>query len=123
MARPAPGCWSIGRLSRRAAYATWMGSSSWRARRAWWQKEWLRRYGSPPLCVVCGRPWHLADADLHHLSYAHLGQEDFSELWPTHRGCHEALHRMIEASRSVRGRSRAEASLAALALLRRVRDG
>lgn len=118
MARASPGCWSAGRLARRAAYKSWMTSPAWRARRAWWADEWRRRYRCPPCCLLCGRPWHLADGDLHHLSYAHLGQEAFAELWGLHRSCHEALHAVIEAAATAKWRSRAEASLAAVAFLR-----
>jgi hypothetical protein len=90
----------------------------WRLREAW-LAEWRRRYGVNPVCVVCGGPWRLHGDDLHHMSYARLGHERFEDLWPFDRDCHEALHRVWDASPGWRALGRERATAGIVALLRR----
>lgn len=113
--------WSTGRLARRQAYASWSCSAAWRERRARWLAEWRRRYEAEPACVVCGAPWRLREGDLHHVSYLRLGREAFSDLWPTCRGCHEAVHLVWDASPAWRALGREAASAGIAGALRQRR--
>ena len=119
MREPQPGTvWSAGRLQRRGQYQAWIRSKAWLRRRAWWLTEWRGRYGNEPICVVCGRPWTLKSGDLHHRSYAHLGQERFEDLIPLDRGCHEALHQLWDRTPAWRALGREHATAGLIALLR-----
>jgi len=51
------------------------------------------------VCAACGTPWTLRD-DLHHATYERLGAEAHDDLVPMCRACHEALHFILERSRS-----------------------
>jgi hypothetical protein len=69
------------------------------------------------VCVVCGKSWTLND-DLHHASYANLGHEPDADLTPMCRGCHEALHRILDTSRAWRAMPRPAATTGIIAILR-----
>jgi 5-methylcytosine-specific restriction endonuclease McrA len=104
------------RAARRHQYAAYLASPQWQARR----RRWLRnqqRHGIDPVCVVCGKPWTLDD-DLHHASYANLGHEPDSDLTPMCRGCHEALHRILDTSRAWRAMPWAAATTGIITILR-----
>ena len=119
MRDPRPGTvWSTGRLQRRGHYQAWIRSRAWLRRRAWWLTEWRRRYGCEPKCAICGRAWTLNGGDLHHRSYAHLGQERFEDLIPLDRDCHEALHQLWDRSPAWRALGREHATAGLIALLR-----
>lgn len=121
MRNPRPGTvWSAGRLQRRGRYQGWIRSKAWLRRRSWWLTEWRRRYGSEPVCAVCGRRWTLQTGDLHHRSYVHLGQERFEDLIPLDRDCHEALHQLWDRSPAWRALGREHATAGLIALLRRL---
>lgn len=85
------------RVAAGAAYARWMGSPAWWARRRAWARQERQRAGRAR-CAMCGAPWDPDRGDLHHLSYEHLGAERHEELMAMCRGCHEAVHRVIDAS-------------------------
>lgn len=80
-----------------ARYAKWMASPAWRARRREWVREETARAGGV-WCALCSQPWRPDAGDLHHLSYRRLGHERHEELMAMCRPCHEALHRVIDAS-------------------------
>ncbi|HZT67934.1 MAG TPA: hypothetical protein VFA11_19260 [Acidimicrobiales bacterium] len=119
MRDPRPGsAWSWGRVCARGRYAAWMASAGWAAGRAAWVTEWSRRYRAAPRCMACGAFWGPGDGDLHHRSYARLGTERFGDLWPMCRGCHEAWHRIWDASPAWRSLGREHATVGIVALLR-----
>lgn len=52
--------------------------------------------GRPVRCAVCGsQEWD----DLHHLSYAHLGQERHEDMVALCRPHHDEIHQAYEAGR------------------------
>jgi len=104
----------------RARYTAHLTSGRWRRRREEWLAEEQRRTGAPPVCVVCHRPWDLAD-DLHHNSYARLGRERHGDLLPMCRGCHEALHVILDRSPAWRAMPRPAATTGIVARLRELR--
>lgn len=76
-----------------------MASPAWRARRQAWRASWVKAHAAEPVCQVCGRPWSLAEGDLHHRSYQRLGHETDADLIPLCRTpCHERLHRILESN-------------------------
>jgi hypothetical protein len=122
MRPPRPGSrWSARRLARRGRYATYIDSPAWLARRDRWHAEHARLTGGEPVCVVCGRPWRLREDDLHHVSYARLGDEAHRDLIPMCRSDHAALHDLWDASPSWRRLGREQATAGIVALLRRRR--
>jgi 5-methylcytosine-specific restriction endonuclease McrA len=104
------------RATRRRRYAAYLASAAWQARRRRWLRD-QRRRGIDPVCVVCGTPWTLDD-DLHHTVYTNLGQERDADLLPMDRGCHEALHRILDTSRAWRSMPRPAATAGIIAMLR-----
>lgn len=54
------------------------------------------------MCLICGGPWSVARDDVHHLSYEHLGDERYEELWPLDRQCHDELHAELDRARQWR---------------------
>lgn len=77
----------------RLRYAAYVESPEWRARRRRWVVEWHVRNPADELCcTLCGRPWDEHRDDLHHLIYARLTCELFTDLLPLCRSCHEAFH-------------------------------
>lgn len=86
-----------GAMAAGARYAFWMESSAWWARRRRWVAREAQRSGAIR-CAVCDRPWDPDRGDLHHLSYARMGKEAHEDLIAMCRPCHEALHRVIDAS-------------------------
>jgi len=116
---PRPGVvWSKGRVARRAAYSTWMGSPRWRARRSAWRTRWVAEHGREPVCAACGVPWALHCGDLHHRSYDRLGRELDADLTPLCRGCHDQVHVILESSAAWRRMNRAQATDLIIAHLR-----
>jgi len=95
----------------RLRYQRFMSSPRWRARRHKWLREYVRRFGTAPVCACCRRGWTLRD-DLHHLSYDRLGNERHEDLLPMCRTCHRALHRILDTSPHWRAMPRSTASLA-----------
>lgn len=69
--------------TRRERYENYIHSSKWRRRRA--RALMLGGYR----CAKCGTRNKL---QVHHLSYAHLGNELDSELMVLCRGCHQKVH-------------------------------
>jgi len=112
--------WSEGRLRRRAAYATWMASPAWMARRRAWRDSWVSSQGREPVCAICRAPWTLERGDLHHRSYDRLGAEADQDLIPLCRTpCHDAVHRVLEANPAWLRLGRARAGDAIVARLQR----
>ena len=107
---------SLRRLAYRRQYAAYMRSREWQQRRRVWLRT-FRRHGRDPTCVVCDRPWAL-DHDLHHVSYDNLGAERDEDLLPACRGCHEALHRILDSSRAWRAMPRPAATAGIISTLR-----
>jgi hypothetical protein len=105
------------RAARRRRYAQYLASAEWQGRRRAWLRNHRSRHGTDPACVVCGAPWTLDD-DLHHASYDNLGHEPDTELIPMDRGCHEALHRILDTSRAWRAMPRPAATTGIVAILR-----
>lgn len=91
------------RSTRRAAYREryerHMNSARWRRRRTRWLATERSLRGREPVCAACGTPWTLRD-DLHHATYERLGAERHDDMVPMCRTCHEALHLILERSRS-----------------------
>lgn len=120
MRDPRPGlAWSRRRVRRRGAYASWMASDEWLARRRAWRERWVGAHGAEPRCAACGGPWSLRDGDLHHRSYDRLGAEADCDLVPLDRACHDRLHRILESSPTWRRLSREHATDVIVARLRR----
>jgi 5-methylcytosine-specific restriction endonuclease McrA len=109
---PRPGlAWSAHRTAVRAGYGGYMGSPEWFRRREWWLEEYrAARSGQEPVCAACGAPWTLRDGDLHHRSYARLGEEGWRDLTPLCRACHDAVHVLLESSPSWRRLPRDQAT-------------
>jgi hypothetical protein len=105
------------RAARRREYAAYLASPQWQARRRAWLRRYRASHGTDPACVVCGKPWTLDD-DLHHASYTNLGHEHDDDLIPVDRGCHEALHRILDTSRAWRAMPRTAATTGIIALIR-----
>lgn len=121
MRPPRPGSrWSGRRLARRRRYAAYLGSRTWIARRERWHADQLRRAATEPACAVCGKPWRLREDDLHHASYARLGDEAHHDLIPMCRPHHQALHDLWDASPAWRRLGRERASVGIIAALRRL---
>ena len=124
MRDPLPGmAWSRDRLIRRVAYATWMGSADWLAWRQAWHDAWSARHGGEPVCAACAQAWSLHHGDLHHRCYDRLGHEQFDDVTPLCRACHDQLHRILESSPSWRRMPRSQATDGIVALLRRAHRG
>lgn len=110
---------SRGRDAWRAYYATYITSPEWYARRHKWAiEEARRRAGQPIMCAAgCGKAWEVKRDDLHHCDYDRLGDEHHEDLWPMCRACHDALHDLLESTKSWRKLPRRMAGTAALAVL------
>lgn len=122
MRDPRPGiAWSRQRMLHRVAYGCWMDSPQWKQVRRGWHEEWVRRYGCPPTCVLCGSKWSLAGGDLHHRSYRRLGRECFEDLVPVDRTCHDRIHRVWDSNPAWRRMDRALANDLIIGLLRNAR--
>lgn len=106
-------------MARRRAYATWMGSPDWRARRRAWLEAFVARHGAEPRCAACGGPWSLEHGDLHHRTDDRLGAEADSDLLPLCRPCHDALHRVVESNPAWAKLGRAHATDVIVGRLRR----
>ena len=112
--------WSPRRVAIRARYGTYMDSPAWFARRERWLAEWHCAHGGrDPVCLVCGNTWSLSDGDLHHRSYQRIGHEDFRDLTPLCRRCHQALHAVLDGQSSWRRLGRAFATDQIISLLRK----
>lgn len=70
------------------AYRLYLRSDAWRAKRA----AVLERCGR--VCENCGAGSGLfpVSLDVHHLTYAHIGNEQLEDLRALCRDCHEAEH-------------------------------
>lgn len=85
--------WLFHRSFRRLAYRWWyrhiyLRSRHWaRFKLAWWSSH----QGTAP-CFVCNQVAKQHYADLHHLSYANIGHERFSDVAAIHRHCHISTH-------------------------------
>ena len=116
MRDPRPGlAWSAKRLAIRRKYATYMDSPSWFARRERWIAEWEKSTGSPPCCLACSGEW----TDLHHRTYDRLGREQWRDMIPLCRACHEELHARMEGNPEWRKRPRRQATDALVAHMHR----
>ena len=107
-----------GRRARaKAFYDSYMSSPAWwRFRREWYR--WAKAAGEV-CCTGCGKQWTLND-DLHHITYARLTKENYHDLWPLCRGCHEFVHAIIDRP-GWRKVGRVQAHRAALGALRQRR--
>lgn len=87
------------RLARRQAYADYIASGRWHARKhAWLSDEHTALAGLPLLCGCgCGTGVGIAD-DFHHRTYDRLGNEDHTDIVVLVHDHHMALHRAIENS-------------------------
>lgn len=76
----------------RALYDAYMSSPAWYQRRM----AWIRRQPDPQQirCVICHKLWSSRD-DLHHITYVRLGNEQYADLVPVHRACHEMIHALL----------------------------
>jgi len=120
MRPPRPGSrWSARRLRRRGRYAAYLGSRDWFARRERWYADHRRLTGGEPGCAVCRSPWRLRDGDLHHASYARLGDEAHRDLIPMCREHHQRLHDLWDASPAWRRMGREHATAGIISALRR----
>ena len=112
--------WSVRRLRRRVAYATWMASPAWRARRRAWHDAWVSSHRAAPVCAICGAPWTLERGDLHHRRYDRLGAEADADLIPLCRTpCHDEVHRILESNPAWLRLGRASSTDAIVARLQR----
>src|SRR6478609_1164226 len=94
MRSPRPGsAWTPSRWSLRGRYSDYVQSKAWTRRRKWWFREHRRRTGDEPVCVVCA-----PHVDLHHLDYAHLGQEAYRDLIALCRVHHDRIHAAWDAT-------------------------
>jgi hypothetical protein len=84
-------------MADRLAYGEYIVSPEWFARRRRWDAEYRERTGQPPVCIVCGKLWFLANGDLHHLTYERRGNEAFDDLMALCRKHHSALHATLES--------------------------
>lgn len=119
MRDPRPGLpWSGARVAERQRYGTYMASPAWFRRREAWLEAWTTAHGEPT-CRVCGAPWTLRSGDLHHRTYARLGEERWTDLIPLCRTCHTELHRLLQGSPGWRRMPREQGTDALVAVLRR----
>jgi hypothetical protein len=79
----------------------------------------VARHGCEPVCVVCGKAWTLSKGDLHHRSYERLGAEQWSDVLPMDRACHDRLHAIYESNPAWRRLGRARATDLIVTHLRR----
>ena len=96
-------------------YGTYMDSPTWFARRKRWIAQWSEATGSPPCCLACSGEW----TDLHHRTYDRLGREQWRDLIPLCRACHEELHARMEGNPEWRKRPRRQATDALVAHMHR----
>lgn len=96
-----------------------MKSAAWFRRRSLWVEEELELIAPARqvTCLGCGSAWALSRDDLHHVSYARLGDEAHEDLWPMCRVCHSRLHEIMRSSKSWRKMPASRANHFALALL------
>ena len=125
MRDPRPGLpWSRGRIERRTAYAAYMDSPAWFARREAWYRAFVATDAAQPLCTACGVAWMLDHGDLHHRTYGRLGNERDEDLMPMCRDCHDELHRILERNPAWRRMGRPQATdLIVTGMARRLSDG
>ncbi|OJX65486.1 MAG: hypothetical protein BGO95_10485 [Micrococcales bacterium 73-13] len=82
----------------------YLRSVAWFRRRDAWFAEQLARTGVLR-CVVCWQGAARRDLELHHLDYSLVVRtrhgwdagEEHEHLQPMHPGCHEVVHRILEA--------------------------
>jgi 5-methylcytosine-specific restriction endonuclease McrA len=99
------------RIVDRQFYASYIVSEAWFERRRRWTEEFAERFPNEPLvCFICGSAWTLESDDMHHVTYDHVGHEEFDELWPLCRKDHDELHRIYENVPAWRRLSRRQAS-------------
>ncbi|MBL3685670.1 hypothetical protein D3248_01690 [Leucobacter zeae] len=115
--------WAIrsrGREDHRARYARYIASRAWFARREQWVSDERARTCSQMVRCWggCGNDWRLERDDMHHVSYVRLGDEAHEDLWPLCRGCHDALHQLMDSTRSWRKLHRELANEQAIAIVR-----
>lgn len=120
MRDPRPGLpWSGARVAERRKYGDYMISRAWFRRREAWLEAWLAAHGENPTCRVCDAPWTLRRGDLHHRTYARLGEERPEDLVALCRPCHTELHRLLEGAPGWRRLPREQGTDALIAVLRR----
>ena len=120
MREPRPGLASSKRrVRRREAYASWIASGEWLARREAWLEAWVAAHGAEPRCAACGGPWSLSHGDLHHRSHDRLGAERDCDLIPLDRTCHDRLHAILESTPAWRRLGREHATDVIVVRLRR----
>jgi hypothetical protein len=82
----------------------YLRSVTWLRRRERWFVEQQQRTGGLQ-CIVCWRPARQRQLELHHLDYRNVGRggttwrshERHEELCAMHPGCHELVHRILDA--------------------------
>ena len=104
----------------------YLRSMAWFRRRDRWFAEQLARTGELR-CVVC---WHTAtrrELELHHFDYTRVtcigarwsAREEHEDLCAMHPGCHELVHRILDADPVLRShRTRPIATLQAISIAR-----
>lgn len=108
---------SNGREAHRQRYAAYMRSTAWFKRRERWSDDaaGLLSEGSGGIaCLGCRQGWKVERDDLHHLTYARLGNEAHADLWPLCRTCHTRIHSLLTSTRSWRRLTRLQANFLAL---------
>ncbi len=79
-------CDSLNRLGFQSMQEYW-SSELWRK-----TKKRYRRSDYPQRCLICGS----SDFDLHHRSYARLGEEKLFDLVPLCRWHHDQIHELLD---------------------------
>lgn len=111
---------SARRDSHRAFYKKYISSSAWFSRRVEWAETEKQARGEL-ICYGCGSEWKVSRDDLHHASYARLGDEQHDDLWPLCRTCHDMLHQRMESSYTLRRMDREQAGRIALQMVQQER--
>lgn len=91
----------------------YLQSRAWMRRRNRWLTEQEQRTGTLR-CVVCWRATSRRDLELHHLDYRNVvrlrrgwvARERHEDLCSMHAGCHELVHRILDADTVLRSHRR-----------------
>lgn len=112
---------------RDGSYRTgYLRSVPWLRRRAAWFTEQQARTGELR-CLVCWRLATRRELELHHLDYSRVtrigerwsAREDHEDLCAMHPGCHELVHRILDADPVLRRhRTRPLATVQAIRIAR-----
>lgn len=104
----------------------YLRSTAWFRRRNAWFGEQLKRTGDLR-CAVCLHVATRRELELHHLDYSRVARtwrgwaagEDYEDLCAMHPGCHELVHRILDADAVLRRhRTRPVATVQAIRIAR-----